>query len=936
MMARRVSITCAITLLIPALMGGMFCRVWAVDSYSPLPDDEYVSVRNGHMVHNGKRLRLWGVNFCNSIKRQGKDLELTFDRLTFCGFNAVRLNYAWYMLANTGKDTITVPETVVGSGSQIDRLDHAVYLAKQRGMFFWFSFDVNRGFMPSDYDVLPDDGTRSEWEQLIQEGGVPFLVYIDGRAERVFHKYAQNVLNHVNPYTGRRYADEETIGLYEVFNENAFIEDVLSRPRGGVVGKRLRQKWNRWLREKYGNDGRLARAWGKLEDGESLARASVEFAPLMDSEIRELPGYQKEYVGGGEQGARYPEARAQDVMLFVYDLYVGFHDRFERFVRSLGSCGRGISVVPITPTGRYDQSLALYYGASCGDFVSVGNYGFAMRPWAVSRDDPLYPWVVRVNGPPLMENPIDLVRVKGKPYLVYEINDYRPNPYTVEFPMRVALNAVIRDADGVFWFNWDDNGYLPPLRTDEDYRRYRLPMPDSNYPNAGLVMGNDQAALAAIKSAGALFRSGGLKPPGKPVTAVIGGDLLLTLHDHSIAPITGMLRAWAWTTGVQLVYDTSRRTRVRAVLPSPEGHRVQAGSHITFDWSEGQGFMRVDAPTAKAHVGFCQRHLNFDGIRVTKLNCDFLHFAMVALDGRPLERSSDVLLSMTSRGTNTGLTLDPARMEKPWAEGLAQAVVDPGREPVIYERVSGAIRAEWLEGRWYRKVDFARDCYEQGRVGAALVVAPDEPLFFARITKEPPPPAVRKVLIVGNSITRHGPNADIGWPNDCGMAATRPERDFVHLLYDHIRAAQPQQPPELVLANIRDEQHMHGIEHLLSCRADLVIIQLGDNYRGSASVEELQKPYEDIIASLGQEPGARVFCVGTWGNSSLDPFISAAAVAQGAIYVALEDLAADSANRAAAEGHFAHSGVAWHPGDRGMHAIAERLWEHVKVCFKVQ
>ena len=38
-----------------------------------------------------------------------------------------------------------------------------------------------------------------------------------------------------------------------------------------------------------------------------------------------------------------------------------------------------------------------------------------------------------------------------------------------------------------------------------------------------------------------------------------------------------------------------------------------------------------------------------------------------------------------------------------------------------------------------------------------------------------------KVLFVGNSIAKHAPKPSIGWNNDCGMAASSPDKDFVHL-----------------------------------------------------------------------------------------------------------------------------------------------------------
>jgi len=194
---------------------------------------------------------------------------------------------------------------------------------------------------------------------------------------------------------------------------------------------------------------------------------------------------------------------------------------------------------------------------------------------------------------------------------------------------------------------------------------------------------------------------------------------------------------------------------------------------------------------------------------------------------------------------------------------------------------------------------------------------------------------VRKLLVIGNSISQHGPSEGLGWPNDCGMAATCEEKDFVHVLHQKLVKFQPHHKPELQIAHIDNEAAMKGHEILLPCDADLIVIELGDNYRGKANVEELQKPYEKMIADLKQ--GGRkckVFCVGAWGNSALNPFIKAAAEAQGATYVDISSLFSDARNRAGSEGHFKNDGVKWHPGDRGMSEIANAIWKAMRPQLK--
>ena len=49
-----------------------------------------------------------------------------------------------------------------------------------------------------------------------------------------------------------------------------------------------------------------------------------------------------------------------------------------------------------------------------------------------------------------------------------------------------------------------------------------------------------------------------------------------------------------------------------------------------------------------------------------------------------------------------------------------------------------------------------------------------------------------RVMYVGNSITRHGPKPSIGWTNDCGMAASSIDKDYVHVNAALISAHDPQ------------------------------------------------------------------------------------------------------------------------------------------------
>jgi len=726
---------------------------------APLAEGKYICVKDGHLSYDGERIRLWGTNFCASVKREGADLDLSFDRLADVGFNGIRINlFDGQFVSKDAPNTYTLRPYTKGDNSGLDLLNRSVHLARQRGMFFWMMFCRSRvPAVENDYDVMPApdaqtiaaglDGPREEWAQLLKdEDCLNMLVYFDARAERVHREFARAVLEQVNPYTGRRWADEEAIGLWEIFNENTFVERAISTAPTGIVKKRLTARWNAWLKDRYKTDEGLLKAWGQLNEGESLADGTVAYAPTKGGVETSGAGVQKEYVAKDATLGTYPYARGEDVIRFVLDLYTGHTQRFIAFCRSLGKPGVGISVAPICPSGRFGASLQNYCAASSGDYCATGVYGFAMRPWEVEADEPFYPFVVRVNSHPLMEQPIDLVRVPDKPYLVYECNDYRPNPYMVEFHTRMLAYAAWQDYDGVFWFNWDDAGYLGKLSSDQDYVTTRMPIPDSNYPNAALILANDEAALASLKAAGAAFKAGAIQPAPNPVIMTFGKDILLNLvHPgfgslENIPELTSQLRPVVWRRGMRTVFDPDRPSKLPKLIRDEES-RIDMPPYVTFDWSNDRGFIRVNAPTAKIHTGFLPPVLEFgDDVTIRHIDRQWGTIALVAEDGQPLPQSRSILVVAISRNMNKGMRVTPERLSTKsyWQEGLAQMCGEPGSSPPIVDRVGCLIYAPWLAGMTYEKRDFARQPFDDGNVNGKFELRGYEPTFYARLIRPEP------------------------------------------------------------------------------------------------------------------------------------------------------------------------------------------------------
>jgi hypothetical protein len=188
---------------------------------------------------------------------------------------------------------------------------------------------------------------------------------------------------------------------------------------------------------------------------------------------------------------------------------------------------------------------------------------------------------------------------------------------------------------------------------------------------------------------------------------------------------------------------------------------------------------------------------------------------------------------------------------------------------------------------------------------------------------------IKEVVIIGNSIRLHGKAPQIGWNYDWGMAATSQDKDYAHVLYKKIcdKLAKTQKTaPKLSLPGGVVEKDFSKWDPSVTKTADIIIIQLGDNFRNPLTEEKLQKPYEAMLKDLKGDRNPIIICVSNWGGGKMSELISEAAKNQGAKFVPLGKLADDPLNKAKSEGHFSHGGVNWHPGDRGMAAIAGAIW----------
>lgn len=218
----------------------------------------------------------------------------------------------------------------------------------------------------------------------------------------------------------------------------------------------------------------------------------------------------------------------------------------------------------------------------------------------------------------------------------------------------------------------------------------------------------------------------------------------------------------------------------------------------------------------------------------------------------------------------------------------------------------------------------------------AAIQAGDVPPANPRIGSLP----VSKVLFLGNSITLHGPAPQIGWTGNWGMAASESEKDYVHLLTANIAQVAGSQP-ETMVRNIAAFERGYATFDIakefrkeLDFNANLVIVAIGENVPELATEDERAKyaaAFARLLTALKQQGKPAIFVRSSfWPHATKDDIMRKVSADAGVTFVDIAKLGSDKSNAARSERKIEHEGVAAHPGDKGMRAIADEIFAAIR------
>ena len=200
---------------------------------------------------------------------------------------------------------------------------------------------------------------------------------------------------------------------------------------------------------------------------------------------------------------------------------------------------------------------------------------------------------------------------------------------------------------------------------------------------------------------------------------------------------------------------------------------------------------------------------------------------------------------------------------------------------------------------------------------------------------------IYKALFIGNSITIH-PLCSYWW-GSWGMAASSPEKDYVHQTVSGLQMMYPLVDYDVVGFSTWERSSVRSkilpnLDTILAKDYDLVVIQVGENIK---SMKNFKEDYEILVQYIQKSvPTAKVILVGDfWRMSGRDSIKKSVADELGLDYIDISAIRNNSSytsglgQRVSGNDGRIHrvndSAVAIHPNDKAMSYIADGIIQAV-------
>ena len=504
----------------------------------------------------------------------------------------------------------------------------------------------------------------------------------DEKHQELYLKTLKLFLEHVNPNTKLRYADDPAFNMYKVVNESSlFFNQTTSLP--GMYAVKFQDKYNAWLKKKYGNDIKLIETWRipneakPINEIESLEKGTV--AILSNYEMASCKGSYKK--------------RVVDQAKFFYEAETEWFKKVETLIRSTGS-----KIMVQGSSWGGPGHLQEIQSAVSANFDFVGKHTYWGHPgggW--SPEGALFG-----NEPIVKHAPDNMLQcayqhVAGKPYAVTEWNFCFPNDYTLDAAPFMAAYGALQNVVANHRFNID----LPEMGNS---KRNFFGIFNSPTGLATELMSYFMYVRGDVKSAPVIYQNciagDKLFDPDrkKNVKQASSDNRFFMLFDPEAVP--ALLAG-----GVRISLDEKKYPAIwdEKAYQKCVDEKTKTITSVTDElvWNYGDGYILIRTPKTRGFIGFTGGKSYDNGPLKMNLTKAYAVIGFCSLDNKPLEESSKILVTVAARDRNAGQALSylsqGGKMAKPHQFKMSKV----GSAPLIYEplEVDFSLKTS-LKGKW--------------------------------------------------------------------------------------------------------------------------------------------------------------------------------------------------------------------------------------------
>ena len=635
---------------------------------APAGGHGYLTMEGDDFVfEDGTRIKFWGTNHGNrGCGPEKEEAEKRADWYAKMGINAVRLHKFTYQ-GNAGFGHPENSSWLTDEGW--DRLDYYMARLKERGIYYSWSSVYGHILAAGDSSRVVAHGEIRDNRENRTSGLINFAPDL----QQVVIDLHVHMLEHRNPYTGLRYADDPALVSVELQNEDnifwVFPRTVESCP---TYKKMFCRQFSGWLLQKYGSHEEMVKAWGG-EEALNLFPEQMTGEHLDKQNI--YPTGQFSHYGEEAMNDPVRAPRLLDNARFLYELQEDYYGRFVEAVRETGY--RGPLVGSCWQAG---YGVIHYYNLYTDYEVGIidrHNY-FGSRPHRLETGS--FPNASMFNHPGSGLISSGLMSVRDRPFVLSEWIVKLPTEWVADGPAIIGVYGMgLQDWDGSFHFASRGYGFSETMQNPNIYNTNNITQIGLFPALARMIYRDDVAEGASLPDryvhvpsleegrigfSEKVRQSGDIKELGGdvPIDALVKGKIQLAFADQ---------------------YTESQLESYGSIL---EEDPVVSNTGQLAWYRDGGGCFTLESEGTVAVCGFAEgRVFQLGEFEITVESPYAMVFLTATEKDRTLESSRSILITTMARARDTGMeyAIEGARGDL-LKTGSAPLLVEPVRATVKY------------------------------------------------------------------------------------------------------------------------------------------------------------------------------------------------------------------------------------------------------------